>query len=51
MLKSGQRRLLSGQTGASSQGYLNEYAFRYNGRENEQPMFETLPCQIVTSAQ
>ena len=32
------------------QSYLNEYAFRYNRRENEQPMFEAFLSQIVTSA-
>ena len=29
------------------QQYLNEYAFRYNRREQEQPMFESFLAQIV----
>jgi len=29
------------------QGYLNEYAFRYNRRDNEQPMFEAFLAQVV----
>lgn len=32
------------------QSYLNEYAFRYNRRENEQPMFEAFLSQVVTPA-
>jgi len=27
--------------------YLNEYAFRYNGRQQEEPMFESLLAQVV----
>ena len=29
------------------QGYLNAYAFRYNRRDQEQPMFEAFLAQIV----
>jgi transposase-like protein len=33
------------------QTYLNEYAFRYNRREQEQPMFEAFLAQVVASGQ
>lgn len=29
--------------------YLNEYAFRYNWRQDERPMFEGFLCQVVVS--
>lgn len=29
------------------QSYLDEYAFRYNHRHDEQPMFTSFLCQIV----
>jgi transposase-like protein len=29
------------------QDYLNEYAFRYNRRQDEQPMFEAFLTQVV----
>ena len=29
--------------------YLNEYSFRYNRRESEQPMFEAFLSQVVVS--
>jgi transposase-like protein len=31
------------------QDYLNEYSFRYNRRQQEQPMFEAFLSQVVTS--
>ena len=32
------------------QGYLNEYAFRYNRRQQEQPMFESFLAQVVLTS-
>ena len=32
------------------QDYLNEYAFRYNRREQEQPMFEAFLEQVVRTS-
>lgn len=33
------------------QNYLNEYAFRYNRRQQEEPMFEAFLSQVVISGQ
>lgn len=32
------------------QDYLNEYAFRYNRRQQEQPMFESFLAQVVSAS-
>ena len=37
-------------SGKYLQSYLNEYAFRYNRREQEQPMFEAFLAQVVRQA-
>jgi hypothetical protein len=34
-------------SGKYLQSYLNEYAFRYNRRQQEQPMFESFLAQVV----
>ena len=31
------------------QNYINEYAFRYNHRQDETPMFKTILGQVVAS--
>ena len=33
------------------QNYLNEYAFRYNRRQQEEPMFEAFLTQIVVASE
>ena len=32
------------------QGYVNEYAFRYSHRKDDQPMFWTMLAQVVRKA-
>ena len=44
------KRGISGVNHSVSKKYLNEYSFRYNRRDQEQPMFEAFLGQVVKPA-